>query len=509
VSSTIPAAATLPAKAVTFRPSPGELRALAERMPAARPTRYGSLNVRTRVQARASRSTFLVTDHPEPHGHRPLGTQAAARLARLQDEYAAGRDMVVVDGWLAHGGPCRSAVRLIVERANANVAAMQRHLYVDPLEGDGAHVPALTVIDTPHLAVPGFPDGRVVAVWLEEGVTRIAGTDFFDEAKKAALRMLGARVERAGGVLLHAACTVVPTAAGPRAMLLAGRSGAGKTTLAFAGADGARLVQDDFVALFPGGRVVASEDGCIEKTRGLDPAGQPAIHAAATRPDAWLENVPQRAAEPDFADPAGTRARAVFGLDAIPERWPAAEVPPAAFLLIVHPGDTVVPAVARLSPEQAAACLLLREQGGPAGGPGRAGATPLAEQVRLAARLAGLVRDAGIEAYLLNSGRVGGPAGDGRARPVPAEHSRAILTAIAAGATAWDADPDTGLQLAAELPGVDAELLRPRLLYERQRRRADYRDHAERLAGERAGYLAGFPGLDPAVAGALDGRHGP
>ncbi|HKE99757.1 MAG TPA: phosphoenolpyruvate carboxykinase (ATP) [Actinomycetes bacterium] len=509
MSSTFPAAAALPARAVAFRPSAAELRALAEATPAARPTRYGSLNLRTRVRARASASTFLVTDDPEPHGHRPLGREAAARLARLQDGYMAAHDMVVVDGHLGHGGPCRSAARLVVERAGASVAAMQRELYVDPLEGGGPHDPALTVIDTPGLAVPGFPGRRVVAVWLEEGVTRIAGTDFFDEAKKAALRMLGARVQRAGGVLLHAACTVVPATAGPRAMLLAGRSGAGKSTLAFSGTGGARLVQDDFVALLPGGRVVASEGGCIEKTCGLDPAGQPAIHAAATRPDAWLENVPQRGREPDFADPAGQVGRAVFGLGAIPGRWPAADVPPAAFLVVVHPGGTVVPAVARLSPEQAAACLLLREQGGPAGGPDRAGATPPAEQVRHALRLAELVRSAGIGAYLLNTGRVGGTAGDERARSVLVEDSRAILAAIAAGSVAWGDEDPAGYRLADEVPGVDAELLRPRRLYERQRRRADHREDRERLAGERARYLAGFPGLDPAVAAALDGRRGP
>jgi phosphoenolpyruvate carboxykinase (ATP) len=488
-------------------PSRAELRALTERMPTARPTRYGSVNVGTRVTERSTAATVVVADGHHP-ASRTIGREAAARFARMQDEYLAGRRSVVVDGYLGHTGCCRSPARLVVEAANANIAAMQRELYVDASSGAGV-APAITVIDTPNLAVPGMPGGRLVAVWPEAGITRIAGTDYFDDAKKAAVRLWGARVERAGGLLLHAGCTVVETADGPRAMLLLGRSGAGKSTLTFSGPPGARLAQDDFVALFPGGEVVGAEAGCIEKASAVDPVRQPAIHAAAIRHDAYLENVSQVGADPAFGGRPGGPGRVVFGMQAVPH-WPGSQLPPAGFLLILHPWHGVVPAVARLSVDQAAACLLLRELGGPAGHPGAAGSASTAELAAQAEGLRALLRSSGIQTFLVNTGRVGGPDGDDRAKPVRIEHARAILAAIAAGSIEWDHDPDFGWLAAAAVPGVDdAELLQPRRLYQRQRRRGDHRRQVRLAHAAHAAYLASFPGLDAAVSSSLRGGRWP
>jgi phosphoenolpyruvate carboxykinase (ATP) len=94
--------------------------------------------------------------------------------------------------------------------------------------------------------------------------------------------------------------------------------------------------------------------------------------------------------------------------------------------------------------------------------------------------------------------------GDDQALPVRLEHSRAIMAAIAAGTVDWEPDPDFGWLVAAAVAGVEPELLQPRRLYERRRRRADHRQHLERFAAATAGFLGGFPALDPALAGALE-----
>ena len=39
-------------------------------------------------------------------------------------------------------------------------------------------------------------------------------------------------------------------------------------------------MQDDFVALMPGGKVYATENGCFAKTFGLDPKDEPTIYGA-------------------------------------------------------------------------------------------------------------------------------------------------------------------------------------------------------------------------------------
>ena len=46
-------------------PSADEIKALTPKMPNARWTRYGNLNVQTKVLARSTPSTFIVTDDPD------------------------------------------------------------------------------------------------------------------------------------------------------------------------------------------------------------------------------------------------------------------------------------------------------------------------------------------------------------------------------------------------------------------------------------------------------------
>ena len=53
------------AAAVTDNPDPDELKELAARMPNARRTDYGNVNVQTQVVSRSKKSTFIVTDEPD------------------------------------------------------------------------------------------------------------------------------------------------------------------------------------------------------------------------------------------------------------------------------------------------------------------------------------------------------------------------------------------------------------------------------------------------------------
>src|SRR6185369_13127616 len=52
------------ARQVLENPTPEELQELAAAMPNARRTAYGNVNVQTRVLARSTGSTFLVSDEP-------------------------------------------------------------------------------------------------------------------------------------------------------------------------------------------------------------------------------------------------------------------------------------------------------------------------------------------------------------------------------------------------------------------------------------------------------------
>src|SRR6266545_3439245 len=253
------------AKRVIENPSPGEVKELAAKMPTARPTKYGNLNVQTEVLARSKRSTYLVTDRPDGQ-NQSITADEGATWADRQDEYIAGREMVQVDGYIG--------------AANANIAAMQQQLYFGPPEED--FEPELTVIYTPNLKAKGFPDDRLIMVDLEQGVTRVFNSDYFGESKKVGL------------------------------------SGTGKTTTTFTRQNGSLPVQDDFVAWMPDGRVYVTENGCFAKTYGLNPEDEPAIHGAVTQPDSYLENVSQQGDEIDFYDESYTQnGRATFSFDVI------------------------------------------------------------------------------------------------------------------------------------------------------------------------------------------------
>ena len=164
------------AKSVRVNPTPEELKALAAEMPNARRTRYDNLNVQTEVLARSKASTFVVVDDPDASSQQAISREEGDRIARLQDDYIAERDMIIVDGYIGDDPGFRTPARLYVEQANANIAGMQKQLFFD-LDSDEGFEPELTVIYTPNLQVEGYPSDRAITVDLERGVTRVCNSD--------------------------------------------------------------------------------------------------------------------------------------------------------------------------------------------------------------------------------------------------------------------------------------------------------------------------------------------
>ncbi|HEY0410964.1 MAG TPA: phosphoenolpyruvate carboxykinase (ATP), partial [Candidatus Dormibacteraeota bacterium] len=139
------------AKSIRWNPSPEELRQLTASMPNAHPTIFGNYNVETRVVARSKASTYVVTDHPERHSDQTIGRAEGERIAAMQDAHIAGRDMLVIDGYIGNEPDHRVAARLYIEAANANIAGMQQALYFGAEDAGPDFQPRLTVIYTPNL----------------------------------------------------------------------------------------------------------------------------------------------------------------------------------------------------------------------------------------------------------------------------------------------------------------------------------------------------------------------
>src|ERR671930_2489853 len=426
------------AKSVVENPDPQALKDLAAEMPNAKPTRFGNLNVQTEVVNRSKGSTFIVTDEPDGQ-NQAITREEGERWAEAQDEYIADQDMVVVDGYIGNDPEFRVPARLYIEAANANIAGMQQQLYFSPEEGEEIE-PELTVIYTPNLKAEGFPDDRLIAVDLEQGVTRVFNSDYFGESKKGGLRMWNKLVYDRGGLPLHAGCKIIPTANGDKVCLTVGLSGTGKTTTTFTRQNGSLPVQDDFVAWMPNGRIYVTENGCFAKTYGLNPEDEPTIYGAVTQPDSYLENVSQHGDEVDFYDESYTQnGRATFPFGVI-ESAAERRIDGADFLLILNRNENIIPAVAKLEGPRAAAFFMLGEtQGTSAGGADEAGkflrvpgTNPFfpAPHDLQGNRFLELLEANPLEVYLMNTGRIGGPESDEHSKKVRIKHSSAIVKGI-------------------------------------------------------------------------------
>jgi phosphoenolpyruvate carboxykinase (ATP) len=496
------------AASVEWNPTGKRLRELTEKMPNSQVTEFGNVVVKARVDSRSTKSTFLVDD--STNATKQTITRAEYdRFAAEQDAYIGHADMVVVDGYIGSDPKFRTRARLIMEAANANVAGMQQQLYY-PVDDDydpAAWAPDTTVIYTPNLTAPGYPDDRLIAVDLRDNVTRVLNSDYFGESKKGGLRMWNNIVYGRGGLALHAGYKVIPVNGMPTGVLIVGLSGTGKTTTTFTTQLHSKPAQDDFVALMPGGQVYTSESGCFAKTFGLDPRYEPAIYNATTKPDAYLENVSVDAdGKVDFFDTSYTKnGRTTWPFKYV-DPWPADELPPAEFLLILNRNENIVPAVARLDRTQAAAFFMLGETTGTSAGgkdeegkflrvPGTNPFFPR-DMADMGNRMLELLDSRQLNVYVLNTGRVGG-TDEALSKKVSIPYSSATVQAIVQDTIEWVTDPDFGYQIAASLPGIDdPEILQPRRLYQRQGRLAEYEAMVARLKSERKEFLASFPGLD-------------
>jgi phosphoenolpyruvate carboxykinase (ATP) len=500
------------AASVEWNPSAERLRELTEKMPNASVTEFGNVNVRARVDSRSTRSTFLVEDSTNAT-KQTITRDEFNRIAAAQDAYIAGSHMVVVDGYIGSDPEFRTRARLVMEAANANVAGMQKQLYY-PVGDDydpATWAPDTTVIYTPNLPAPGYPNDRVIAVDLADNVTRVLNSDYFGESKKGGLRMWNNIVYNRGGLALHAGCKVIPQDGRSRGVLIVGLSGTGKTTTTFTTQLGSKPAQDDFIALMPGGKVYATENGCFAKTFGLDPRYEPAIYGATTKPDAYLENVSVDAiGKVDFFDTSYTKNGRTTWPFSYVDPWPANDIPLAEFLLILNRNENIVPGVARLDRAQAAAYFMLGETTGTSAGgkdeegkflrvPGTNPFFPR-DMADMGNRMLELLDSRELKVFVLNTGRVGGGDDHEGSKKVTIPYSSAIVQAVVQETITWRTDPDFGYEIAESVPGVDdIEILQPRRLYERQGRLAEYDSMVARLKGERREYLQSFATLDEAI----------
>ena len=317
-------------------------------------------------------------------------------------------------------------------------------------------------------------------------------------------------------------------------MLLFGLSGTGKTTHSChdhglnGDGEGVEILQDDIVFLRKDGSALGTEQGFYLKTEGITRENQPIVHEALTTPRASFENVMvDSEGNADFANlTLGSNGRAVIPRETLGTHVsqrinlpPASELDGLVIAFITR-RMTVLPIVARLSPEQAAAAFMLGESiETSAGDPRRAG-----QSVRVVGTNPFIIGDEAAhgnwfydflkanestcQCYLLNTGGVGEiTERDSEGQPVTKQSTlrvaipemATIIRGIVGRTIEWESEPQFGTLVPASVDGLDMGKFRLDNFYNREQ--AD--EYVTKLREERREWLARFPRLGKEIAEAL------
>jgi len=278
-------------------PNQETLRSLTtEHTPSVFQSACGNLNKVSRNKARMAKFTYII-DAPETasrYSHNLIDLAKAAELIERQTAYIKEKGQLIeVQGFLGLGKRA-VGVQWLYTLEGANIAGMQSILRFPTSEvlAEGeAFKPTFRVVYTPDLKLDDMPGGQAILVDLNTYTTYIIGPDYFGESKKAALRMLNEYAFAQGGLVLHAGAKSVQIDGVRSTMTIMGLSGTGKTTTTFSKqGEVTQPIQDDMVAIWPGGELSITENGCFAKTYGLTEKTEPVIYRGTLSSDAWVEN---------------------------------------------------------------------------------------------------------------------------------------------------------------------------------------------------------------------------
>tara|TARA_A100001037_G_scaffold306756_1_gene355046 strand:+ start:15518 stop:17005 length:1488 start_codon:yes stop_codon:yes gene_type:complete len=473
---------------IIYNPTFDELREFSKELE--QNTEYSSPNYVSEIKSRSSSKTKNnVDDEFEGDDQKHI----SSALERVFTE-----PFVCIDRKMGRHPRLSFTCRLFVPKRYARIALSWATL-LEPSDGSEP--------DLCTLHIPDWEETRI-RIFPEDGVTYVLGSDYTGEAKKSFLRMFMYYAKKGDGLGLHAGSKQVCIYGKEGKIkevgqIFMGLSATGKTTLTchgfgLSGDENANLVQDDVCALFPDGLVAGSEGGGLYiKTIGLSREDQPEIYDATVCNNAILENVAVgESGIVDFHDGTLTdNGRASISRFDLPNAADEIDLE-AAHQIFFITRNPLMPPVAKLTEEEAAAAFMLGESietsaGDPtkAGEPIRVvGTNPFiigckGEEGNLFLKL---IKKADVECYIINTGQVGTV----NSKSVEIEHSISILREIARENIRWERDEKIGLSIPVEVPGMNIKEFYPPSYFE------NYEQILGDLKSERREYLLQFEKLD-------------
>jgi phosphoenolpyruvate carboxykinase (ATP) len=487
------------AKEVIVNPSFEELRSLAKNKEIT--TEFGSASYTSKVRNRSAKFTEILYDGP---------SDEQTKMIEDVQEYLKGQTLVRLDRQMCQNKGFSLHCRYYVPVEYAQIPFAWGQTLFDCPNPDGE--PDITTV-----MVPNWPERRML-VEPEAQTSYLLGTDYIGEVKKAHLRMAMYIAKKRGMLGLHAGSKEIRFMQDgeivSKGVILFGLSGTGKTTLTchhhgFCGEEGVTIRQDDVVMMNDRMCCIGTENNFYIKTEGLEPVGQQLLYNAAASSKAVLENI--------FVDDNGrvdfnnddftSNGRAVVYRTDMRDFDNEIDLEKADILVFITRRNDVVPAVARLTPEQGAAIFMLGESvETSAGDPTKAGQSIrcvgtnpfiMGPEHEEGTRFLEILRkNPNAQVFLMNTGYIGGTKG----QKVTIKDSTEIIKAIATGNIEWEKDDLWGYEVATKVAGIDISRLDPKKYYSKD----EYIRLSNILKKERKDWLSKFRELDPCIMQSLN-----
>ena len=461
-----------------------ELVAAALRRGEGRLSEDGGLVVETGVHTGRSVADKFTVDDPEISadvwwrmGNQKLPPASFKVLKGRVQAYLQGQHELFTQDLYAGADPeHRVRVRLVSSEAWQTLFA--RNMFIRPSEDElMGFEPDYVILHAPKFqadpAIDGVRSTTAIAVSLTEKLIVVAGSEYGGEIKKSIFGVMNWVLPARGVLPMH--CSANVSRSGDVALFF-GLSGTGKTTLS---SDPNRpLIGDDEHGWGPNG-VFNFEGGCYAKVVNLSAEAEPEIYAATHRFGTVLENVIMDArGRLDLADTRLTEnTRSCYPIEFIPncERSGRAGQP-RNLVMLTADAFGVLPPIAKLGEAQAMYHFLSGYTAKVAGtekGMGREpqatfstcfGAPFIPRRPEVyGAMLAKLIREHGVDCWLVNTGWTGGAYGVGSRMSIG--HTRALLAAVLDGSlrdARYVQDPHFGLMMPQDVPGIPNDVLDPR-----------------------------------------------
>jgi len=396
---------------------------------------------------------------------------------RAIDYLNTREDIYVFDGFAGWDPKYRIKVRVICARAYH--ALFMHNMLIRPTQEELKNFgePDFIIYNAGQFPANRFTSGMTSSTSVEINFKRremvILGTEYAGEMKKGIFSVMHyLQPVKFGQLSLHSSANEGPNG---DVSLFFGLSGTGKTTLS---ADPQRRLIGDDEHVWSDTGVFNIEGGCYAKCIGLSAEKEPEIFNAI-RYGSILENVSydKNTRIADYDDSHLTEnTRCAYPIDAIPNaKIPCiADTPPKNIIMLTCDAYGVLPPVSKLTPEQAQYHFIA----------GYTSKTPGTEEGvvepsptfstcygqpfivlhprRYASMLAERMSKVKADAWLINTGWVGGKFGTGKRCPL--KFTRAIVDAIHDGSLAqaeFEKFDTFNLQVPKAVKNVDASILNP------------------------------------------------